>query len=450
MFAEHTKSAGPRIDIRTIDSVIAHIASVYHAGLGLPPDTAAWVRQQGEDGYAELAVRVARLLTCHPMIAASLAARHRVVVCDEHQDSSGDQHAVAMALLTQNAKVRVFGDPMQRIFRNKSALGSRPAYDWRDLARRAQAFERLDKPHRWVTGCPDLGEWVLKAREALATPGGQIDLRAEVPSSVRIVFAENQAARKFDYRLLKDVRRPVDTFEQSHTSLLVLTRYNDTARSLRSFFNRRIALWEGHTRPALEKLVDTVTSSVGDPGALAAAVVRFLGDVGIGFTPSAFGNDLETEVREGCAAKRSGKRAVVQELARLLVAEPDHRGVAKTLRRIAELKEKDQRFAGIETDCRKEFWDAVRLGDFENTDRGLAEITNRRTYSRPKPPEKSISIIHKAKGLECESVIVLPCDASTFPDKLDARCLLYVALSRARSHLMLVVSRDSPSPLFLV
>ena len=73
--------------------------------------------------------------------------------------------------------------------------------------------------------------------------------------------------------------------------------------------------------------------------------------------------------------------------------------------------------------------------------------THRRIYSRPKPPDKAISTIHKAKGLECESVIVIPCDARTFADKLDARCLLYVALSRAKTSLMLVVSRNNPSPL---
>jgi superfamily I DNA/RNA helicase len=209
-------------------------------------------------------------------------------------------------------------------------------------------------------------------------------------------------------------------------------------------------LWEGHTRPALEKLAKALGASAGDRAALAAAIVRFLGDVGVGFTPSAFGNDFERETREFCIAKRSGKRATIQDLARFLIAEPDHRGVAKVLRRLAELKEMDERFSGIETDCRKEFWEAVRLGDFDSPDAGLAEITNRRTYSRPKPPEKAISIIHKAKGLECESVIVMPCDAKTFGDNPAARCLLYVALSRAKSRLMLVVSRDNPSALFRI
>jgi superfamily I DNA/RNA helicase len=120
------------------------------------------------------------------------------------------------------------------------------------------------------------------------------------------------------------------------------------------------------------------------------------------------------------------------------------------LNRLSELKKSDAAFADIEMDHYKEFHDAIRLGDFENADVGLVEITQRRAYSRPKPPGKAISNIHKAKGLECDSVIVMPCDAKTFPDKPDARCLLYVALSRAKKRLMLVVSRANPSPLFTI
>jgi DNA helicase-2/ATP-dependent DNA helicase PcrA len=100
-------------------------------------------------------------------------------------------------------------------------------------------------------------------------------------------------------------------------------------------------------------------------------------------------------------------------------------------------------------DCLSEFWDAVRLSEYGDVDTGLGQLTNRRTHSRPTPPDKALSTIHKAKGLECEGVIVLPCDAKMFPDKPEARRLLYVALSRARCNLMLVVSRDNPTPLFL-
>lgn len=172
-----------------------------------------------------------------------------------------------------------------------------------------------------------------------------------------------------------------------------------------------------------------------------------MGDVGKGFSPSAFGGRFEQEAHDGCSRSCRGKPAEIQALARLLVNEPDHRGVAKTLRQIRELATSNVLFSDIKIDCAREFWEATCLGDFENADAGFAEITHRRVHSRPKPPDKAISTIHKAKGLECESVIIMPCDAKTFPNTDDARCLLYVALSRAKRNLMLVVSRNNPSPL---
>jgi len=355
-----------------------------------------------------------------------------------------------MALLSQKAQLRVFGDPMQNIFREKPVASSRPAYDWAGLTQQAQAFEKLDEPHRWRTGCPELGRWTLKARAALAA-GGTVDLRSGLPASVTVFLAENQAGKNLDYRLVREDRPPIDAFERAESSLLILTRYPATARSFRGLFNRRIPLWEGHTRPALERLVDAVNIGCGNPGALASAVVGFLGKVAVGFSPSAFGDTFKQEAGQGCTKKRSGKPAAIQALARFLVAEPNHRGVAKMLRRLTELIAAKGAFADdIEIDCHKEFWDAVRLGEFETPDAGLAEITHRRTYSHPKPPARAISTIYKAKGLECDGVIVIPCDAKTFPDKLDARCLLYVALSRAKSRLLLVVSPSNPSPLIVV
>lgn len=448
VFADRTRGVGSRVEIRTIDSVIAHIASAYHAGLGLPADIAVWVRQH-KDGYADLALSVAALLQRYPMIVASLAQRHRVVICDEHQDSSGEQHSIVMALLAHGARLRIFGDPMQKIFKERARVSTCLPCDWDGLTRQAHAFEQLEFPHRWTSGCPQLGQWTLAARTALKE-GGTIDLRSGLPPSVTVTFAENQSQRNFEYQLSSQDRRSIDAFERAEASLLILTRYNETARSFRGFFNRRILLWEGHTRTGLEKLVDAIAAGQGDCAALAAAVVAFMGDVGKGFSPSAFGNRFEKEAGDGCTGNCRGKPATIQELARFLVTEPNHCGVAKMLRRLSDLATTDSNFTDVKIDCRKEFWEAIRLGDFETADNGFAEITHRRIYSRPKPAERAISTIHKAKGLECDAVIILPCDARTFPDKHDARCLLYVALSRAKNRLMLVVSRNSPSPLLTI
>jgi DNA helicase-2/ATP-dependent DNA helicase PcrA len=443
MFSDRTQHAGARIEIRTIDSIIAQIASVYHMGLGLPSDIPAWVREQ-RNGHAKLATRVASLLKRHPMIAASLAHRYPVVICDEHQDSSGDQHSVIMSFLAQGARLRIFADPMQDIFRD--ARTDSASYDWNELKREAHAFEELDFPHRWTDGCPQLGKWTLGARETLSR-GGRIDLKSSLPPSITVVFAENQIPQSRSYQIASQDRKPIDGFQNSQQSLLILTRYNDAARSFRGLFNRQIPLWEGHTRRGLERLVNSIERSAGDRVAIASAVVKFLGTVGKGFSKSAFGDIFIEEAEQGCTAARKKKPAKIQDLARFVVKEPDHRGAAKMLHRLAQLSESDADFAKTEIDGRKEFWDAVRLGTYPSPTMGLAEITHRRTYSRPKPPQKALSTIHKSKGLQCGGVIVMPCDGNTFPDEADARCLLYVAISRAKSALLLVVSRSNPSPL---
>jgi len=449
VFAERTRGTATRVDIRTIDSVVAQIAGAYHAGLGIPVDTAAWVRQQPKDGYAQLCLKVSKLLGRHPMIARSLAQRHQTVICDEHQDATGDQHAIVSALMNEGARLRIFADPMQRIFKDKTLKGSNAAWDWETLKTAADSVNELDQPQRWKHGCPDLGAWTLKARTLLKS-GQSIDLTKDLPCSVTVVIAENQAKKPLDYLLTGGARKPIDAFQKQQSSLLVLTHHNPTARSISAFFNRSIPLWEGHVRSGLESLVVEMTARNGNREALAAAVVQFMDDVGKGFSPSAFGDRFQKEVHDGCAKPAKGKPASIQELARFLVDEPDHHGVARLLQRVAQFRENDPAFADIEIDCQREFWDAVRVGAFDTADTGLAEITHRRTHTRPKPPARAISTIHKAKGLECDAVIVMPCDATTFPDKFEARCLLYVALSRATKRLMLVVSKDKPTPLFTI
>ena len=449
VFEERTKGAHTQVDIRTIDSIISQIAGAYHAGLGLPSDTAAWLRKTIDTGHQELALRVSRLLRSRRMIAAALARRYPVVICDEHQDSSGDQHAIVMALLEQGARLRLFADPMQRIFREDNLYGSSPPCDWDALFASAQAFETLDHPHRWEKGSSKLGQWTLRARETLKT-GGRIDLREGLPPSVSIAYAENRAEKNLDVRLSAADRQPIDAFQRDSGSLLILTHYNDTARSLRAFFNRSISLWEGYTRPGLDRFVQAIDASSGDGTALATAIVAFMAEVGKGFSKSAFGNRFVSEVHQGCTKPCKGKPALIQELARCLVEDPSHRGVANVLARLQELKTSGLAFKDGELDCYREFRDAIRLGGFETADIGVQELMHRRAYTRPKPPVRAISSIHKAKGRECERVIVVPCDKRTFPDSRDSRCLLYVALSRASSQLMLVVSREAPSPLFII
>ncbi len=434
VFAERTRGIGSHVEIRTIDSLVAQVATAYHAGIGVSADPMIWVRQRPE-GYAQLAGKVAQLLQQYPMIGRAVAKRYPTVICDEHQDSSADQHAIAMSLHGNGARLRVFADPMQKIFKEANP------YSWDGLVGSADRVDELDHPHRWTEGCPKLGRWTLKAREALKN-GGKVDLRT-APPSVKVARATNIAQKNFDYRLGPNDRRPIDAFEKTQSSLLVLTRYNETARALRSFFDRRVLLWEGYTRSALETFVQQLEQSSG-PEEIGTAIMKFMDAVAVGFSPSEFGKRLGDEIADRCSKSTRGKPAMIQELAKLVLESPDHKGAARMLARLYEFAQSETHFTNVKFDCHREFWDAVRLGQFENPADGLADLAHRRVYARPQPPDRAISTVHKAKGLECESVIVMPCDAKSFPDKADARCLLYVALSRAKNELMLIVSADNP------
>ncbi len=78
----------------------------------------------------------------------------------------------------------------------------------------------------------------------------------------------------------------------------------------------------------------------------------------------------------------------------------------------------------------------------------MTEIAQRRSFARPMPPARAISTIHKAKGLQCDHAIVVPCDKARFSGTDYSKCKLYVALSRAKRSLTLVISRNDPGPLF--
>ena len=448
VFSIETRRDAARVEIRTIDSLVTAIAAAYHKSLGFTPDPAGWARRQGADGFDTLASRVAGLMTAQPMIGAALSERYPVVIGDEHQDSSAAQHAIIMALRDGGSKLRLFGDPMQHIY-GKPADAARSAdrERWNRLKNNA-ACDELDTPHRWATGSPLLGQWILKAREALKR-GQAVDLRGRLPQGLTILCADNIAGNHTGYRIDQNDRRPIDRIVNTDQPLLILTGQNDTAKALRAMWSRRIPIWEGHVRNDLEVLVTAVATNRGNTTAIAEAVVRFVGAVGVGFSPSSHGNIFVREISQNCAKRTHGKPAQLQELARCIMEQPDHVGVANCLQGLAKMADEGSAgFASIALDNRREFHDAIRLGQFSDAEEGMKEIHRRRSFARPVPPDRAISTIHKAKGLQCENAIVLPGDRRRFGASDYARCKLYVALSRASRSLTLVLSRDDPSPLF--
>lgn len=447
VFAGRTRGLSRRVEIRTIDGLIIEIAGAYRHPLALPEDIGAWARRRPK-GYDLLGEMVARLLTRHPGIADCVARRYPIVVCDEHQDASADQHAIVMALHRSGAQLRVFADPMQMIFTGTQAQTAAAEQRWAELKAAADRFEELDQPHRWANIQPELGAWILTARATLRD-GGKIDLTGNLPAGLTVHFAENSSPQRTGFRVAAQ-ESPAIYARANAPSLLVLTGQNDRVTALRAFFNRRLPIWEGHVREGLSTLAAHCMAHQGNAEALARGTLTFIGSVASGFSPSAFGNRFVLEAQQGCVKPCNGKPQHLQAMARHIVECPDHRGVARALDYLRGLAANEAAFAEVRVHHGREFAEAIQLGQFENADNGFAEIARRRTHARPQLPMKAISTIHKAKGLEFENVMVLPCDADNFSNTKASRARLYVALSRATRSLMLVVSKAKPSPLFNV
>jgi superfamily I DNA/RNA helicase len=437
VFASRTRGLAG-LEIRTIDSLIAQIAEAY-------PEPGAQQEALGQPDYDRNGRWAAGLLKRWPFIAVMLARRYPMVICDEHQDASADQHKVIEALHLAGAKIRAFGDPMQRIYGTGSTTAEGQADDERWVAFQATAdvSEVLDVPYRWRGGSEPLGEWICENRATLLA-GGKLRLTEPLPRQLNVVFADNTSQRNLGFQLEASERRELDPHFKGDQPLLILSHHNATVQAIRALLGRSMPIWEGHTRAALPDLVQRLAKP-GDAAAVADAAVLFVQEVCTGFSDSQFATRFRYEVAEGCAKPSRGKPAQIQAMARRIIDQPDHRGVGAFLQALHAAAKAQPESAGIHIDYPKEYWEAVRIGAAVDPRAGLADLTRQNAHARQHPPQRAISTIHKAKGLEARHVLVMPCDATTFREK--NRRLLYVAISRATHRLTLVVSRSKPSPI---
>jgi DNA helicase-2/ATP-dependent DNA helicase PcrA len=391
-------------------------------------------------------VKVARLLANAKSIAVALSVRYPFIICDEHQDSSEAQHQIILAVHHAGSFIRIFADPMQAIYK-KNRDHEAWVRRWDALQAAADEYAELDTPHRWKNSAPELGEWIKEVRENLKA-GQTVDLRGDLPRELTLIRADNVAQRHGLYILSPDHRSPIDNFVSASSELLILSSTKDTVNGLRAFFNRGLPIWEGHTRDALSKLALSCHECSGTPASVADVFIEFVQNVACGFSNSAYGEAFRQEIVERCSAPRRQKRSKIQDIAKHIIECPDHRGIALALAKLGELMRNDDSFSDIKLDLWREFKEAIRLGRYDDINEGLTHLHMHRTVFRASLPPKTISTVHKAKGLEKETVLVVPCDREHFGDSDAKRRLLYVALSRATKSLALVVPYSSPSPLF--
>lgn len=180
-FSQRTKNIRSRVRVATIDAFCLDLVEPYASALGLPTPLRPMVGL-GRDriGFDTLAPKALELLTRAPTIARLVAARHPIIILDEHQDARPDQHAVVRRVAeVGGARLRIFGDSMQAIYERRNE----PSVEWDLLEREADLRFYLDAPQRW-RHVQELGDWIMLARTELRS-GRPLPLRG-CPPMVRV------------------------------------------------------------------------------------------------------------------------------------------------------------------------------------------------------------------------------------------------------------------------
>jgi DNA helicase-2/ATP-dependent DNA helicase PcrA len=222
-------------------------------------------------------------------------------------------------------------------------------------------------------------------------------------------------------------------------SAAILAFLGEMAKSAAKAGNWRAPLNEGAQLDELEVLIQGIEAHGGNAAALAGAFLEFLAVIGVGLA-----NGMSDGLRGRLGATVNRERAGRNQLAWLdclepIYASPDHRGIAVAMRMV-----RDKLPAGY----------SIRFGDhvwalcaFDRTDdpRAFRSALGRIRRRRKWPPQM-VSTIHKAKGLDFDHVLLCPVDQHQYPHNVLGARLLYVALSRAKRSIRLVLASDNPSP----
>jgi DNA helicase-2/ATP-dependent DNA helicase PcrA len=422
-----------QVDVETCDGFFLKAIAPYASALGLPmPLDAALDRPGSGVTFADLSKKACELFARAPTVVRAIAWCYPVIVLDEHQDASASQHQAAWLLREiGGSKLRAFGDPMQAIHPGKTET----YVDWDALMAVADAKDTLDEPHRW-TDAPELGQWITAARATLKA-GNAVSLRsADLKKGVSVVSQTNFSGRE-KFRDIAAASGIIHKFFDSAPERAVILSYlTKMVWSIAQCGKWRAPINEGAQLEELGKLISAIEKDAGNPQQLALALIDFLGAIGAGLT-EADRSPLCSRLGAQINRKQAGERQIAWlDCLEHIYKMPDHRGVAAAMQAVRHAALGDYK---IRLDGH-----ARSLSMLDRTDdpRGYCNALGRIRRKRASASQL-VSTIHKAKGLEFDHVLVCPIDSNQYPkDGLGAR-LLYVAMSRARRSLRLVLAADA-------
>lgn len=441
LFLTHTNGArdtfnrrikGRAAVMKTIHSLAAEIVELYSAPLELPRPLEPFRGNPSFDDMVTLAVQVLRR---RPEVALGLAIRHPVILVDEYQDCSLHQHELIQVIAAAApTRLRLFGDDLQAIFEFAGV-----PIDWADLSA-VHPTVQLVTPWRWRKQ-PEMGDFLVGARCALAA-GEPIDLR-KPPSCISVhrwsgpvpePHQEGHAAE-----CLSALRGCVSD------GTIVLTHHNRHALGLRRKLPGSGRYHEGADHEPARKILDQVVNAEGDARALVALLVTVMDTWGQGMT-----KPYRDQAKEICTAEgvRTGtKRKILRfaELCKALYADPT---AAQWLRCLRGVLTGAHGIDGWRVLRGDPLYLLARLRPRVDDDPGaLLHVEARARDAIRAAPQNGFMTIHKAKGLEFETVALPYCAGSLFQDNLPSRRRMYVSISRAQSRIHFLVPNEDPTAL---
>ncbi|MGA8475872.1 MAG: UvrD-helicase domain-containing protein [Candidatus Cybelea sp.] len=431
-FTSRTQDIKSCVRISTFDSLSLGIVRPYAQALGLSHPIRVG-DGQNRVSPGELSVKARELLDRCPHIATMLVHLHPIVVLDEHQDASTDQHAIAMILRGAGARIRAFGDPMQRIFGDEDE-----GLEWEQIKAQADLVGELSQPFRWSNN-PQLGAWILDARDRLAS-GRHIDM-STAPASVacRVVRGGDiafGAGQPPDYAYaIRQMPAGVSALLTARTAHMV---------TLRRASSNAAHLYEGSQLEHVYTAFDAFAEKLGNPQAMSFVLLDLIHLTCTGLTRA-----YRTRIEQSLNPDQidPGRQHLVRPVLDILAAfyaEPTFHSVGKVCRLLLE---KTPGFLHIEKPAAFRILSAIAGTSADAYDEFQDIVQSYKAVSRR--PDFAVSTVHRAKGFQFEHVLVSNVSSSHFPDDDRGRRLLYVAISRCMRSLTILLPQQGASPLLV-
>jgi hypothetical protein len=438
-FARRVKNSGARVRATTIDSFCVDLLEPYAGRLGLPSPLRRNVGLgTGRLTFDTLAPAAVNLLTRCPSIASMLAARYPMVILDEHQDSSLSQHQVVASFRHHNrCRVRIFGDPMQAIYENQ-VTGN---VAWDQLLAEAASSSSLTEAQRWQED-PALGDWILAARSELRS-GRPLPLR-DAPPNVVIRRIPGFRCAGFGHGNAGQLAGPVQEFSRNTDgSLAVLSRHNNHVWGLHVAAGGTLRLNEGADYEMAYALVDAAIANQDSPERLAKCLVAHVQSVSTGLDSAKFRAVQKALSPDGITFGRHQILRGFLERLEPIYANPGLPAFCATAKAIVEAPPD---WLTIRMPASMRLIGQSRPGPGDDALECLDAVVAR-IKAGARRLTRTVSTVHKAKGLEYDHVLIGNFSASHFGDDEMSRRVAYVALSRARRSITMLVPADQPSPL---